>query len=135
MTEQREPKLYTVAEARATVDLLRPLLLEIRTLRQEIAEHTAVLKTLTPDLRGNGHAADVSRREMRISRCVELIRARLSQIEALDIEVKDLETGLVDFYSLRDDRIVYLCWSIDEPTVAFWHDLDTGFLGRQPLDP
>lgn len=135
MAEQREPKLYTVAEARATVDVLRPLLLEIRTLHREIIEHTTILKTLTPELRGNGHAADVSRREMRITRCVELIRERLSQIEALDIEVKDLETGLVDFFSLRDDRIVYLCWAVDEPTVAYWHDLDAGFRGRQPLDP
>jgi hypothetical protein len=135
VAEQREPKLYTVEEARATVAVLRPLLIEMRELRREIAEHSAVLKTLTPDLRGNGHSADVSRRENRIARCIELIRTRLNQIEALDIEVKDLETGLVDFYSLRDDRIVYLCWAVDEPTVSYWHDLNAGFRGRQPLDP
>ena len=135
MAEQRVPKLYTVEEARELVATLRPLLNEVRVLRREIAEHAAVLRALTPDMRGNGHAADVSRRERRITQCVETIRERLRQIEALDIEVKDLETGLVDFFSLRDGRVVYLCWAVDEPTVAYWHEINDGFRGRQPLDP
>jgi hypothetical protein len=42
--------------------------------------------------------------------------------------------GIVDFPSLRDGREVYLCWRVDEPTVAYWHDLDAGFRGRQPLE-
>jgi hypothetical protein len=41
--------------------------------------------------------------------------------------------GLVDFPTVRDDRIVYLCWMVDEPQIDFWHELDTGLSGREPL--
>jgi hypothetical protein len=50
-----------------------------------------------------------------------------------DIELKDLQMGLIDFYHEREGRIVYLCWRLGEPEVLFWHDLDTGFAGRQLL--
>jgi len=135
VAEQGPRKLYTVDEARALVETLRPWLLEMRTLRREIATETEALRKLTPEMQGNGHAPEVARREGRIADCVEAIGRRLAQIDELGIEVKDLETGLVDFYSLRDDQIVFLCWAVDEPTVAYWHDLTAGYRGRQPLDP
>jgi hypothetical protein len=135
MAEQRQQKLYTVEEARALVETLRPWLLEMRERRREIAAETEALRELTPEMRGNGHAPEVSRREVRIADGVEAIGRRLAQIDELGIEVKDLETGLVDFFSLRDGQVVYLCWAVDEPTVAYWHDLSAGFRGRQPLEP
>jgi hypothetical protein len=54
-------------------------------------------------------------------------------IQDLGIFVKDINTGLIDFPALRGDREVFLCWRYDEPAVAFWHELHTGFAGRQPL--
>jgi hypothetical protein len=51
----------------------------------------------------------------------------------MGVELKDIEEGLVDFRSMRDGRIVYLCWRQGEDTIAFWHELDAGFAGRQPL--
>lgn len=56
------------------------------------------------------------------------------QLAALDIVVRDLERGLVDFPALRDGREVYLCWLLDEPAVEHWHGVETGFAGRRPLD-
>lgn len=135
MVERREPKLYTVEEARTLAETLRPWLLEMRERRREIASETETLRQLTPEMRGNGHAPEVARREGHIADCIEAIGRRLSQIDELGIEVKDLETGLVDFYSMRDDEVVFLCWAVDEPTVAYWHELTTGYRGRQPLDP
>jgi hypothetical protein len=55
------------------------------------------------------------------------------QLERLDIVVRDLERGLVDFPSLIDGHEVYLCWLLDEPAVGHWHGVDTGFAGRRPL--
>ena len=53
------------------------------------------------------------------------------ELETLGIELKDYRVGLLDFYSRYDGRIVYLCWKSDEGnTLAFWHDLQSGFLGR-----
>ena len=55
------------------------------------------------------------------------------QLERLDIVVRDLERGLVDFPALIDGREVYLCWLLDEPQVTHWHGIESGFAGRRPL--
>src|SRR5215468_3053662 len=55
------------------------------------------------------------------------------ELGRLDIVVRDLDAGLVDFPALRDGEEVYLCWLLDEPAVAHWHALEAGFMGRQPL--
>ena len=55
------------------------------------------------------------------------------QLELLDIVVRDLERGLVDFPAVIDGREVYLCWLVDEPQVTHWHSVESGFAGRQPL--
>jgi hypothetical protein len=57
----------------------------------------------------------------------------LEQLERLDIVVRDVERGLVDFPALIDGREVYLCWLLDEPTVTHWHGIESGFAGRRPL--
>jgi hypothetical protein len=55
------------------------------------------------------------------------------QLEAMDIVLRDADRGLVDFPSIRDGEEIYLCWEAGEPRVAFWHEPDAGFAGRQPL--
>ena len=57
----------------------------------------------------------------------------LEELGRLDIVVRDLDAGLIDFPALRDGEEVYLCWLVEEPTVAHWHALEAGFMGRQPL--
>jgi hypothetical protein len=56
-------------------------------------------------------------------------------LEELDLVVRDLEAGLIDFPALRSGREVYLCWHVDEPEVGHWHAAETGYPGRLPLDP
>jgi hypothetical protein len=59
--------------------------------------------------------------------------AALSELEQLEVVVRDLERGLVDFPAIREGEEVYLCWLEDESEIAFWHRPDGGFAGRQPL--
>ena len=134
MADRSQPRIYTVEEAREMLPRLRPLLIRIRDLRREIASHTETLGKVNVEMRSNGHAPEVARLEGRISNCMDEIRRALEEISDFDVEVKDLDIGLVDFLGQRDGRIVYLCWAVDEPTVAYWHELNTGFRGRQPLD-
>ena len=61
------------------------------------------------------------------------IAVGFEQLERLDLVVRDLERGLVDFPALIDGREVYLCWLLDEPAVGHWHGVEAGFAGRQPL--
>jgi hypothetical protein len=58
----------------------------------------------------------------------------LRQIEAWGVVVRDLDEGLCDFRARREDRDVYLCWRVGERRIGFWHEIDAGFPGRQPLD-
>jgi hypothetical protein len=55
------------------------------------------------------------------------------EIEESGVHLKDVQLGLVDFPAERDGERIYLCWQFGEPEVAFWHTLDAGFAGRQPL--
>lgn len=63
------------------------------------------------------------------------IRALVTELAELGVEVKDVDQGLIDFRADREGREVYLCWKLGEgPRILYWHELDTGFAGRQRLD-
>lgn len=62
------------------------------------------------------------------------LREPLAALEAMGVQVKDLEIGLVDFPTLYRGREVLLCWRIDEPDIAWWHGLEEGYRGRKPVD-
>ena len=66
-------------------------------------------------------------------RRVQAIQQSMQRLTELGVEVKGIEDGLVDFPSLREGRLVYLCWRIGEPDILYWHELDAGFRGRQAL--
>jgi hypothetical protein len=55
------------------------------------------------------------------------------QLEALDIVIRDLDRGIVDFPTVLDGEEVYLCWCEDEPGIAHWHSPESGFSGRRPI--
>jgi hypothetical protein len=62
------------------------------------------------------------------------LRDLMAELRDLDLVLRDLDRGLLDFPSLRDGREVYLCWQEGEDAIGFWHELETGFAGRKPLD-
>jgi hypothetical protein len=126
----RHERHYTLEQANAT----RPWVAErVRRLADARGRLIAVgggveraLKALDPSVGGAYPGREAARA------LVELSRA-LAELEALDIVVRDVERGLVDFPALRDGEEVYLCWLIDEPAIEFWHGLDAGFAGRRRL--
>ncbi|HWS54824.1 MAG TPA: DUF2203 domain-containing protein, partial [Pyrinomonadaceae bacterium] len=62
------------------------------------------------------------------------LAGRVNQLEELGVQLKDYERGLVDFPSLRDGKLVLLCWQWGEgDQIEWWHDPEAGFAGRQPL--
>jgi hypothetical protein len=125
---------FTVEEARALVPGLREFLTAIQDEKRELDEQAQALHELAPAVNGNGHATEAARQEARMKGLIDAIRRKIAEITELGVEVKDLDRGLVDFPSLRDGRVVFLCWLVSEPTVSYWHDIEAGFRGRQPLD-
>jgi hypothetical protein len=71
---------------------------------------------------------------VRYARLLTDLAARIAELENLGVQLKDFERGLVDFPSLRDGRVVLLCWQMGEgDELEWWHDVDAGFAGRTPL--
>ena len=69
-----------------------------------------------------------------VTRHADRINRYLQELESIGCVFKGFEAGLVDFYSLREDRPIFLCWRLGEDRINHWHDIDTGFSGRQPID-
>ena len=61
------------------------------------------------------------------------LQGLINELDEMGVELKGIDEGLVDFQSLRDGRVVYLCYRLGEETIAYWHELDSGFAGRQTL--
>ena len=61
------------------------------------------------------------------------LQSAANELDGVEVIVRDLERGLVDFPSIREDREIYLCWEEGEDEVAHWHETDAGFSGRQDL--
>lgn len=126
-------RLYTLAEANAALAELRALVRAMQGDKRRLEAARERLSQLTPAMRGNGHGAEARALDAGARQAVVALRAGVAELARRGVELKDLDHGLLDFPSLRDDRVVYLCWLIDEPTITYWHELDAGFAGRQAL--
>lgn len=129
-------RYFTPEEANALLPQLRPLLAAIQTHKAEIDRLEEEVRRVQRLVRGNGGGlSEVAgqQRHARLREEADALQNALEAVQALGCQVKDLDTGLVDFPSRRSGEIILLCWRVDEPTVAHWHDLESGFRGRQPL--
>ncbi len=130
------PRYFTRTEAEALLPALEPLLREIQGLRAELAEFAQQARELHARALGNGHVRSEESRAgiAEVTGIAEQIEARLERITEPGVLVKDLDSGLIDFPTLRDGREVYLCWRLGEgERIAWWHEIEAGFAGRQQL--
>lgn len=129
-------KRYTLAEAEALLPAIREELASMQACKREVDAIRVDLEHAADKTSGNGHVKDetaLAKRRQQAEALVEEMNRRLQRFNEWGIELKGLEEGLVDFPSDRDGRTVYLCWKQGEDHIEWWHDLDTGFAGRQPL--
>jgi hypothetical protein len=126
-------RLFTVAEANALLPRLREEIAALRAGNDLLAERRAALKALQGLPVLNGRAAEALALDNGIADLLRDLGARLDGLTKLGVSLKDIGAGLIDFPHLREGRVVYLCWRIDEPEVRYWHETDAGFRGRRPL--
>jgi len=121
-------KHYTVAEARA-------LLPDVRLWLDGLDQCADRIKILDKRVRALlDHGRDAGGRPVNdLIKTLSQCRDVLMEFHRRQIQVKDLKRGLVDFPSFRDGREIFLCWERDEDDIEFWHDLETGFSGRERL--
>jgi len=122
-------KTFTLEQANALVPQLDGLLQEMTQLRDRIVAMGPSLQPVLEHAGGNGGSKAGGEYVLLLQR----FNASLSFFQELGVELKDLDQGLVDFPSYRDGKLVYLCWKRGETRIGFWHDLESGFAGRQPL--
>jgi hypothetical protein len=124
-------RYFTVAEANALLPALRPRVARlVAAWRRLSAVQEQVVTILERKPRADLGGAPLTQAASDIVSAQNAMVA----IQALGVELKDPATGLIDFPALRDGVVIYLCWRYGEPRVAFWHPVDTGFAGRQPLE-
>lgn len=127
---------FTAAEANAALVEVRPLVEQLVSCRRE---HVAALvhqEELERKVRGNGGGIPPAALAAAAAAVDELARdlARLvDEIAEHGAQVKDLDTGLVDFPALRRGETVLLCWRLGEDEIHYWHAVEDGFAGRRPL--
>ena len=131
-------KTFTLDEAQALLPVLESLL-------KQAIESKRAAETVETDLSelarriylSGGMKVDTSkvgniRAEMESH--LQKVRENIAEIDAIGVQVKDLETGLLDFPFRLDDDVVLLCWRVGESSIEHWHAVDAGFKGRQPVD-
>ena len=128
-------KLFTVEEANRTLPLVRAIVSDITSLSREVIERRHRLSHLTAgrDLdKSDLYTGELAEIEKDLERDTRRLQEYIRELRQLGVEPKGPE-GLVDFPASMDGRLVYLCWKLGEPEVLFWHEVDEGFAGRQPL--
>ncbi len=132
----RERKLFTVEQVNAMLPLVRAIVKDLSALSREVVErrerlaHLLSGRTLeTNDL----YRSELVQIEEELEKDSRRLRDYVEELRDLGAEPKNGIEGLVDFPTIVDGRVVYLCWKLDEPEVLFWHELDAGFQGRQRL--
>lgn len=119
---------YTPEQARALLPQLRQWLAKLREMRRELEVRDNRLGQLMD--RGHDVGGPLVNEWVKI---MADIREVFAEFEEREIQIKDLERGLVDFPALIGGREVFLCWEQDENDVEFWHELDGGYSGRERL--
>jgi hypothetical protein len=129
--------LFSVEDANRVAQELRPELQRLSRIKREfdqVQSRTDVLRVITAGAAPeNPDALDLKRLLERRAQLGDEIARGIQAVHRHGCVLKDLDQGLVDFYALAGDRLVFLCWRMDEPEVAHWHTLTGGFAGRQPL--
>jgi hypothetical protein len=126
--KHRFQKHYTREEAQALLPQLRQWLARLNELRRELERSDKRLTSLMHP--GNDLGGDLVNKWIRTLAEMQTV---LGEFQRRDIQIKDLERGLLDFPAVIGGKEVFLCWEQDEEAVEFWHDLDTGYGGRERL--
>jgi len=124
-------KLFTIQEANALLPSVRVILAKIQRAHRRLSQYRddARKAAEAAEQGGGGIEAGVA-----YAGVLTELTTQMSELDTLGVQLKDFERGLVDFPSLRDGKVVLLCWQLGEgDELEWWHDVDAGFAGRTPL--
>src|ERR1044071_593421 len=124
-------KLFTVDEANSLLPSVRPIVSSVQRSHRRNQSYKTIAQQAAE---GAEHGGGGTSHGDRYAHLLIRLSGGAGKLESLGIQLKDYARGLIDFPSMRDGRVVLLCWKADEgDQVEWWHDVEAGFAGRQPL--
>ncbi|MDP3920988.1 MAG: DUF2203 domain-containing protein [Candidatus Omnitrophota bacterium] len=129
-------RLFTLEEANGTLPVLSQLIRKLQALREKISrlEVEVDLLEIVSEQDEKEPSPAVNQKLSAYQEEVNIFYEVLDQVHALGCFLKDIDAGLVDFYSNHAGQVVYLCWKLGEKEIGFWHEIGKGFTSRQPLE-
>jgi len=128
-------RTFTPSEANSALAEVRPLAERMVEMRARLGELESEQREAVRIVAGNGHGNAVGEaRSPEFNRLVSELEECVDRLNQLGVQVKDVQSGLLDFPSRRDDADVLLCWRVGEESVEWWHGLEDGFAGRRRVD-
>jgi hypothetical protein len=131
-------KTFTLDEAQSLLPVLESLLKRAVESKQSADEIEAGLSELSRRIYVSGgmrvDVASVTKLRSEMDTHLQRARESVAEIDSIGVQVKDMESGLLDFPCRIDDQVVLLCWRMGETSIEHWHTVEAGFQGRQPLD-
>ena len=131
-------RLFTLEQANSMLPLVRAIVRDIVELSRELVDRKQRLELLVRDRPAKTSALyseELEQIEVDLEKDVQRLQAYVDELIELGVELKSPIDGLVDFPSVIEGKPALLCWKLDEPAVLYWHDLESGFAGRQPIGP
>jgi len=125
-----EERIFTLAEAQS-------LLPRLRTLLEDLGREWKRISDLNPEIQKARDKASLngySKFGVEYIESVSHLMSLIHEIKDMGVLLKDADKGLCDFPYIKDGRMVYLCWHLGEDTIRYWHDVEAGFAGREPLE-
>jgi hypothetical protein len=130
------PRTFTPEEANAALDEVRPLVEAMVAAKRVLDDAQEQRDEVAQRIAGNGGGippAELAALDEAVDTAAAELASAIGKVQATGVLVKDLDSGLVDFPAKRDGEDILLCWQLGEDEVAFWHGLEDGYAGRQPL--
>lgn len=120
---------FTLAEAESELKRLTPMLERLREAKERLTDEEAhqILVEAAPTNGGGDRGRQVGESFLEVRRL-------LLTLGGMGVVLRDIDSGLIDFPSYREDREIYLCWRLGEGRITSWHEIDEGFQSRRPLD-
>jgi hypothetical protein len=131
----KKRKYFTVEEANKALPLVTMIVGDIVRQCRVVEDLQERLSKVSKDKRrptNDPYSEELAQSQAELDAEESKLHSYIDELKRLGVELKGTD-GLCDFYSMMDGREVFLCWRLGEPEVSFWHELDAGFAGRQPL--
>lgn len=129
-----ERKYFTLEQAQISVNKIKYTIKDLMDLKNSLEMFNSINIEYTEDYKGNFDELNFTKINKKFHKISFDFFSKLEELENIGCVIKDLNEGLIDFYSLFEGKEIFLCWKYGEENIEYWHDIEDGFSGRKPIN-